>query len=122
MKTITISTVVSILSICGVVLPVLGVMMAPFAVNTMSTAMAGEIKEQVKQQLLPLNAGFKVLLGSTIQQLESEIAILQFKKETMPRSWTLADEQILLYKTQNLTTQRNALGAILDSEKQGAKK
>jgi hypothetical protein len=116
-KTITLSSVVSILAIVGVVLPVLGILLSPFAIKVISNAMGGEIKKQVVQQVTPINQGFKVLLASTIQQLESEIATLNFRRRTLSSQWSLADEQLLLSKQQNLSAQRRALAAIEQAER-----
>jgi hypothetical protein len=116
-KTITLSTVVSILAIVGVVLPVLGLVLSPFAIQVISNAMGGEIKKQVVRQVTPINEGFKVLLASTIQQLENEAAMLNYRRRTTPTAWTLADEQLLLSKQQNLSAQKRALAAIERAEK-----
>lgn len=117
-KTITLSTIVSVLVIVGVVLPVMGILLSPFAIQVISSALGGEIKKQVVQQVTPINQGFKVLLASTVQQLESEIATLNYRRRTSAAQWSLADEQLLLSKQQNLSAQRRALAAIEKAERE----
>lgn len=53
-RTITLSTVVSVLAICGVILPLLGALSFPFVRDFISKAAAGEVKVQVQTQLAPV--------------------------------------------------------------------
>lgn len=115
-RTVTLSTVVSILAICGVVLPAFGVVMAPWAVGYMETALADEIETQVEKHLAPVNAGLKVLIESTIAELEDDISALEYRRDNMPESWTAADAQTLTNKRRRLNSQTRALRAILAAE------
>jgi hypothetical protein len=115
-RTITISTVVSVLAICGVILPVLGVVLSPWIIGVMSNAMAGEIQGQVRQQLNPVNAGLKVIIESNIAQLEDDISSLQFRRDNDPHKWTEVDAQTLTNKIRRLASQRDALAAIKQAE------
>ena len=115
-KTVTLSTIVSILAICGVVLPIAGAVMSPWAIGYMSDAMAGEIQEQVKRQLTPINAGMKTLIEANIAQLEDDISQLEYRKENMPQSWTSLDAQTLTNKARRLRSNQQALAAIVAAE------
>ena len=113
---LTLSTVVSVLAICGVILPVGGVVLSPWIVSVMSRAMAGEIQGQVRQQVNPINAGMKVLIESTIAQLEDDVSSLQFRRDNDPHKWTASDAQELTNKVRRLASQRDALAAIKQAE------
>lgn len=115
-RTFTLSTVVSVLAICGIILPVLGVISSPWLVQVMSSAMADEIAEEVSKQVAPVNAGLKVLIENTIAELEDEISQLEFRRENMPESWTAGDAQFLTNKRRRLASQRRALAAIVAAE------
>lgn len=114
---VTLSTVVSVLAICGVVLPVVGTLASPWAVKYMSTAMADEIEKQVERHLSPTNAGLKVLIESNIAQLEDDISQLEYRRQNQPASWTPLDAQTLTNKSRRLAAQRAALAAMSGAER-----
>lgn len=113
-KSVLLSTVASTLGICGVIAPVAWIVLSPWLVGVLSTAMADEIKDQVKQQIAPLNAGFKAILQQNIDRLRREIEALEFKSRsgtmTADEARDLADKRI------ELDGQRGALAAIVTSE------
>ena len=111
-KTIGLSTAVSILSICVVIIPIVGWLFRDKAISFISAAVADEIKGEVQQQLKPTNDAFKILIQNTIAELEDEIARLQYRKENEPDTWTVLDAQDLTTKQRRLTAQRKALAAI----------
>jgi hypothetical protein len=116
-KTITQSTVISILSIMGVVMPLLIAFGMPFIFNFLSNAMAGEITEQVQRQVMPVNAGLRVLIQSQIDSLEEEVSKLEFRRDNgAPRSWTQSDATDLVLKRRRLESNRAALAAIEKAE------
>jgi len=117
-QTLSLSAIVSILVICGAVLPTAGVISAPFFIGWLSDAMADEIKGQVKTQVTPVTAGFKVLIQSTIAELEDDISQMEFRRDNNPASWSAADAQELTTKRRRLRSQRAALEAIESAEKE----
>lgn len=120
-KTITLSTVVSMLAICGVVLPVFGVLATPWFVDFVTDAVAGDIREEVQDQVAPMTAGLKVLIEDTIAELEDDISALEFRRDNVPEtSWTAADAQVLTNKRRRLASQRMALSAIVRAERTGS--
>lgn len=114
---ITLSTVTSILAICGVILPIVGVIASPWVVDFMSSAMADEISEEVGKQVAPVNAGLKVLIESTVAEIEDDISALEYRRENMPETFSAADAQILTNKRRRLASQQRALAAIVEAER-----
>lgn len=115
-RTITISTVVSALAICGVILPVAIAVMSPWAVSVMSNAMAGEISDQVKTETAPFNAAMRVLLESQIVTLEDDIESLKYRRDRLGSEWTEADNRDLTAKERRLKAHRDALAAMAKAQ------
>lgn len=116
-RTLTLSTIVSMLAICGVVLPVAGAVSMPWFVNFVGDAVADEISAEVKKQIEPTNAGLRVMIESTIAEIEDDISALEFRRDNMPESWTAADAQQLTNKRRRLRSQNQALAAMLGVER-----
>lgn len=114
-RTITISTVVSILSICGVILPAIGVMAFPWFVSFTSRAVAGEIQTQVRNQVSPVNAAMRVLLEAKVAELEDEIAALEVRERRSP-DWGEADAKALAAKKRALEANKKALSSMSAAE------
>lgn len=116
-RTITLSTIVSILSIFGVIMPLFLAFGTPATVKFLSSAMAGEISDQVQQRVTPINAGLKVLIQSQIDSLEEEVSKLEFRRDNgAPRTWTQSDSTDLVLKRRRLESNRAALAAIESAE------
>lgn len=111
-RTITISTITSTLSILVVILPLFGVVGYPWFQGFLSKAVAGEVGEQVNQQVAPVNAAMRVLLESQIVVLEDEISSLEYRRDRNPTTWTEVDARELLIKQRRLQSQRSALMAM----------
>jgi len=115
-KTITLSAIVSVIVICGAIIPVAGVVLSPWLVGVMGRAMAGEIQDQARQQTLPLTTGFKVLIQANINRLQEEVDDLEFTQSDS-RTKTSANAKKLASKRRELAEQVSALQAIRDAEK-----
>lgn len=111
-RTVTLSVLGSVLSMCFLVLPTFAVVLRPWVISVMAAAMSGEISAQAQAQTAPLAAGFKVIIEGNIAQLEEEITQLQWRMQNRPSSWTEVDAQLLLTKTRRLASQRAALQEI----------
>lgn len=116
-KTITISTVVSMLSICGVVLPVIGTLSFPWFVGFVSNAVAGEIQAEVRKQVQPITAALRAQFESQVAALEVEIARMEYRRDRRPDSWTEVDATDLVSKKRQLESQRTALVAMTAAER-----
>ena len=114
-KSVLLSTVVSTIAICGGIAPVAWVVLSPWFVGVLSTAMADEIKDQVKAQIAPLNAGFKAIIQQNIDRLRREIEALEFRSRT--NIMTPEEARELADKRIELDGQRAALNAIEASER-----
>lgn len=117
-RTFALSTTVSVLTICGVILPVLGIVSQDFVVRVISNAMAQEIQEHVSEQVAPINAGLKVLIQTRIAELEDQIGRLSYRREFRPETWTDADEQELITAGRRLRAQNDAWAAIVQAERE----
>lgn len=115
-RTITLSTIVSILAICGVILPVGGLVSSPFIVQTMSRAMAGEIHEQVKAQTAPTKEGVKAILQDKIDDLAMEVEVLESQRAREPSKFTREDATRLASFRARLQRQREALQELQQQE------
>lgn len=100
------------LSIVGVVLPIIGVIGYPWFQGVLSRAVAGEVSEQVQQQTAPVNAAMRVILESQIVALEDEISAMEFRRDRNPTVWSEVDSRELLTKKRRLDAQRKALLAM----------
>lgn len=116
-RTITVSTIYSSLAICGLVLPVLGVLFTPAIINYLSSAMADEIRGQVQEQVTPVNAGLKVLIENNIAELEDEISAMEYNARNSPEHFTALDASMLTTKKRRLRAQQDALKAIIEAER-----
>lgn len=115
-RTITLSTIVSVLVICGAVLPTFGVLAFPWFVTFTTSAVAGEIQSQVKQQVSPVNAAMRVLLEAKVGELEDEIAALEVRSRRSP-DWNETDAKALQAKRRALATNQAALASMSAAEK-----
>ena len=116
-KTITLSTVTSVLAICGILMPVAGLLFTPAIVDYLSAAMAGEIRGQVQEQVTPVNAGMKALIENNIAELEDEISAMEYTSATQPQHFTALDASMLTTKKRRLRGQQAALQAIIEAER-----
>ena len=115
-RTITISTIYSTLAVAGVILPLLGALSFPWFVNFMSSAMAGEIKNQVKVETSPTREGVKAILQDKIDELSAKVAVLEARRDRDRQRWTDADAIELSSAAARLKKQQQALA---DLERKG---
>lgn len=113
---ITLQTVVSVIVICGAIIPTSVVVLSPWIIGVMGRAMAGEIQDQTRQQTLPLTTGFKVLIQANINRLQEEVDDLEFTQSDS-RTRTASNAKKLASKRRELAEQSAALNAIRDAEK-----
>jgi len=120
-KTLSLSAVLGVIggvaTTCMVAVPTAWFIAGPAFVGFLGDALADEITELVQKQVAPVNAGLKVLIESTIAQLEDDISRLEFRRDYMPESWQAADVAELTNKTRRLSSQRRALAAIVEAER-----
>lgn len=89
-KEISLSTLASTVSSLVVLVPVLWFIGKPL----ITTALAEDIKDVVKQEVAPINAAFTVLLNRDINNLRRQIAALRFK-QSQGEGWTADDARLL---------------------------
>jgi hypothetical protein len=89
-KEISLSTLASTVSSLVVLVPVLWFIGKPL----ISTALAEDIKDVVKQEVQPMAAAFVVLLDRDINNLKRQIAALRFK-QSQGDEWTADDARLL---------------------------
>ena len=77
-------------------------------------AMAGEIKEQISQQIAPLNIAQVITITATVKNLQKQISALEFKKEMCAGAlcWTLRDAEDLTAARDDLVAAQSALKAL----------
>lgn len=109
------STLASIVAICAVILPVVGVIASPFVVTYLTDAMGDEIRGEVQEQVTPVNAGMKVLIENNIAELEDEISALEYRQRET--DFSALDAQNLTTKRRRLRAQQDALLAIIEAER-----
>jgi len=114
-QTVTISTLSSVIGICVVILPAAAWFGKGTVINLLSDAMAGEIQQQVRHQVAPVNAGLKALIQNNIAELEDEIADLEYRQQH-DAEWSAGDARTLATKRRRLSAQREALSAIKAAE------
>lgn len=85
-----------------------------FAAPIAQKAMAGEIKEQIMQQLAPINAAQIITITATVKNLQKQISALEFKKEMCAGAvcWTLRDAEDLSSAREDLIAAQAALRAL----------
>lgn len=115
-QTLTISTVASILSVCVIILPAAGWFGKGTIVQVMSDAMADKIEQKVEQHVAPVNAGFAVMLQNSIAELEDQISRLEYKRDRSD-DFSALEQQELTIKRRRLASNRDALRALQDAEK-----
>ncbi len=67
----------------------------PLMISQISTAMAGEISDQIELKTRPISGAFKVLLQSDINRIKRNIARLEFREKHKPETWEDDDAQRL---------------------------
>jgi hypothetical protein len=104
--TISISTIASALVSLGAVWT--------FAAPIAQKAMGGEVQEQIRQQLAPINAAQIITITTTVRNLQKQIAALEFKKEMCAGAtcWTLRDAEDLSGSRDDLIAAQAALRAL----------
>lgn len=116
-RTLTISTIASTVTISVVVIPVLSIVLRPWAVGIISASVAEEVSEQIQREIAPTNRALRTIIENSIAELEDEISQLEFRREHQRELWTSQDAQLLTSKTRRLVTQRAALASLLSVEK-----
>jgi hypothetical protein len=111
-KTITLSSLVSVMTIVGGVLPLLAILLRPWFIQVVTEAVADEVSDQIKKEIAPANAGLKVLIETQIAELEDEISRLEYKMQRLSTDWSALDAQDLTLKRRRLASQKKALLAI----------
>jgi hypothetical protein len=61
----------------------------------MIEAIADDLDEQIEKQSQPLQNAFKVILKANINAIKKSIALLEFREEHDPGSWTKDDANVL---------------------------
>lgn len=121
-RTLTLSSVVSILTICGLILPAVGVVLTPWFLQTIRDSVAVQMRSQVakevSQQIAPTNAGLKVIIESQITGLEDEIADMNWRYDNSRPTWTIQDARNIVNKQRTLRSQVAALAAMQTAENQ----
>lgn len=81
---------------------------------TARSALAGEVREIVQQEIKPLGDAFKVLTNTTISSLQNSISALRYKKDTCqpPGCWTLKDQTDLDNAMNQLDAAQRALASL----------
>lgn len=103
--------------------------LASSVIASVTEAVAGDIEKDVQSavsaQLAPVaaqvaatNVGVKATIQSTINQLEDDIAALEFRQNRPDSSWSQEDMQRLTNKRRRLREQQDALSAIQQAESQ----
>lgn len=113
---ITLSSVVSILAICGVILPVVGAALFPWFVGFTSNAVAGEIQKEVQKQVQPITVALRAQFESQIANLEVEVARMEYRRDRRPETWTEIDATDLVSKKRQLEAHRTGLAAMIQAE------
>lgn len=72
------STIVSV----AAVVPIVWFVVQPLLLSSISTAMAQDTREIVKEEIAPLSQGFRVIIQQQILRLQKEIAQLERKQRT----------------------------------------
>jgi sensor domain CHASE-containing protein len=96
-------------------IPVLGVVwfvVQPFLKNSISVALADEIKQAVQQEVTPIKGGISVIIMSNIVKLKKEIAQLERLRAADPAKWTAEQADQLVDKYNELEAQQMALMAL----------
>lgn len=85
-----------------------------FAAPIAQKALAGEIKDQIQQQVAPLNAAQIITITANIKNLQKQIAALEFKKDMCAGTgcWTLRDAEDLQAAREDLVAAQKALTAL----------
>jgi hypothetical protein len=106
---VTLSSVVSILAICGGILP----FAVWFGRGTVITALVGElnpaISAEVKAQTAPAKNGVKAMLQDKIDELATKVAMLDAKQRRNPQAFTDNDVIEMQSAITRLEKQKRAL-------------
>ena len=85
---VTLSSVVSVLTICGAILPTVGILASPWIKAYVVTSAASEIADQVERQTAPSTAAAKFSLQDKIDELETRRTILESQQLRDPSKFT----------------------------------
>lgn len=106
-----IGAALSVIVSLGAAISVLWFVLQPLLISSISTAMAQDIKEIVREETTPLKGGFTVIIQQTILRLQREIAQLE-RKQRMPEGLTADETNTLVDLRSQLEAQRAALEAL----------
>ncbi len=85
----------------------------PVLVTAVSDAMAEDIQGQIKAQVAPLGSAFKALIRRDVENMQRQIADMEFKRDNPPDGdWTSDDNKRLINLRLDLVAQREALKAL----------
>jgi hypothetical protein len=105
---ISLSTIISTATVLGIVWAV----GEPWLMGQVSVALAQDIKETVKSEVAPIQAGFRVLIQQQISGLRRDIAELERLRAANPQVWTAEQARDLVDKQEQLAAQLMALEAL----------
>lgn len=83
----------------------------PLLVNSVSAALADEIKQTVANEIAPLNGAFVALLQRDMNTTKKEIAALKFRQRS-EQDWRVADAKELVEKEIELEALKAAKEAL----------
>jgi hypothetical protein len=78
--------------------------------------MADDIDRKIERRLQPLNVGFKAIIQQNVENLQRDIARMEFRRDSTD-SWTVEDAADLAQKRIDLANQREALTSIRAAER-----
>lgn len=96
-------------------LPLLWFVGKPVLIEAVSTAMAEDIQDTVKQEVAPIGDAFEVLLQLNVSNLRKEIAALEFRQR-QNQDWTADDAETLIETRLELEAINQALASLQNSE------
>jgi len=82
------------LSTVATLIPVLALVwffVQPALVSSVSTAVAGEFDDQIRQQTAPIQGAFKVIIKGDIDKIKRMIARLEYEEEHHAEDWSADD-------------------------------
>lgn len=85
-----------------------------FAAPIAQKALAGEITEQIRQQVAPLNTAQVITITATVKNLQKQITALEFKRDNCHAidCWTIRDAEDLTAANDDLKAAKDALKAL----------
>ena len=104
-KHVSLSTISSLI----VLLPVMWLLVKPL----IAASLAEDVKATVKQEVVPLNNAFSVMMRRNITELRREIAQMEFRRDQPPEEdWTAEDARELVRLKEDLESSLAALRAL----------